>query len=142
MKKLIKPILLILLFVALIFFQRDAVMPFVYDVIKSDLFLVESDDLGDTQAIANSMTSYAHQHCNQNLREEYGDDYTLTLSENAINIWDIGNHDYVVNGEITVQSEDMPNSIRKYVCRIKHSDDSPSDFDNWSLYGISGLDDL
>lgn len=142
MKNLIKPILIILAFVALIFFQRDAVMPNVYKVIKSDLFLVDSDDLGDTSAIINSMTSYAHQHCNQILHDKYGDNYTITLLENAINIWDIGNHDYVVNGEITYQSNDTANTTKKYVCRIKHDGDAPSDLDNWSLYGISGLDEL
>jgi hypothetical protein len=142
MKKLLKLAFLLLCLGGLFAFQRDAVMPNVYKVISSDLFLVDSDDLGDNIAITNSMAGYAHRHCNDYLRNEYGEDYRLTLAENAINTWDLGNHDYVVNSELTAQPKEGPSLVKKYVCRIRHDDDDANNFDNWSLYGVSGLDDL
>ena len=144
MKKLLKLIFLLICFGGLVIFQRDAVMPNVFKVISSDLFLEDSDDLGDPNAISDSMTAYAHQHCNEYLLKEYGDEFTLTLSENAINTWNIGNYDYVVNGEVIVQPEEGASFTKKYVCRIQHDidDGEPMSFDSWSLYDISGLDDL
>lgn len=139
MKKLIKPLLGILFLIGLIFFQRESVMPFVYKVIQSDLFLEDSDDLGDTIAINNFMTNYAHKYCNIHIKKDYGNKFALTLAEKPINTWNIGNHDYVVNGEIIIQSKSKQPLIKKYACRIKHAGGDPNNFDNWSLGGISGL---
>ena len=142
MKKLLKLFLFLIFFAALIAFQNEAVMPTVFKVIESDLFLDGSDDLGDTIPIENAMTNYANQHCNKYLVEEFGDEFNFTLPEKAINIWNLGSYDYVVNGELTIQPEDGPSFTKKYVCRIQHDGDHPNDFDEWSLYDISGLDDL
>lgn len=142
MKKIAKIAFFLICLGGLIIFQRDAVMPNVYKVISSDLLLEDSDDLGSSSAIQNSMTDYAHQHCNELLRNEYGEDFNFTVSDKAINTWDIGAYDYVVNAEITIQPKDGPSYQQKYICRIKFEGEQPNNIEEWDLYDFSGLDDL
>jgi len=143
MKYLLKFIFIIAALTFLVIFTRDGIMPYVYDFVSSDAMLVDSDDLGDQQAISDdsNLTRAAHAHCNTLIQEKYGSDYTISMPQHALNIWDIGNYDYVVNGEANV-SDDGASIAQKYVCRIKFDDGDPNDIDNWSLYDISGLDDI
>ncbi|MDP7536958.1 MAG: hypothetical protein QF470_03925 [Methylococcales bacterium] len=137
-------ILILASFAALVIFTRDGIMPQVYDFVSSDAMLVDSDDLGDLQALTDDsdLTRAAHAHCNTLIQEEYGSDYTLSMPQQALNIWDIGAHDYVVNGEANISIDNGASIAKKYVCRIKFDEGNATDIDNWSLYDISGLDDI
>ena len=143
MKYLLKFIFIIAALTFLVIFTRDGIMPYVYDFVSSDAMLVDSDDLGDQQALENdsNLTRAAHAHCNILIQEKYGSNYTFSMPQQALNIWDLGDHDYVVNGEAQVSDDDV-SIAQKYVCRIKFDDGDPNDIDNWSLYDISGLDDI
>ncbi len=143
MKYLLKFIFVVAALALLIFFTRDGIMPYVYDFVSSDAMLVDSDDLGDQQAIMDDsyLTRAAHNHCNTLIQEKYGSDYTLSMPQQALNIWDIGDHDYIVNGEANVSNESV-SIVQKYVCRIKFDEGDTNDIDNWSLYDISGLDEI
>jgi antitoxin component YwqK of YwqJK toxin-antitoxin module len=87
------------------------------------------------------LTSYAHVHCNTLIQEKYGSDHTISMPHKPLNVWDIGDDDYVVNGEVNV-SDNGASIDQKYVCRIKFDDGDPNVIYNWSLYDISGLADL
>ena len=144
MKYLLKFILILASFAFLVIFTRDGIMPKVYDFVSSDAMLVDSDDLGDQIAITDDsdLTRSAHAHCNTLIQEKFGSDHTLSLPQQALNIWDIGAHDYVVNGEANISMDNGAPIAKKYVCRIKFDEGNPTDIDNWSLYDISGLDDI
>ncbi len=146
MKPQFKIALFIISLVALIAFQGKAFMPFVHDVISSDLFLEETKDPGDIAPVTSEMTQFAFQHCNQSVEEELGDDFSVTFPQSPVNAWAIGNYQYVINAEIEIIPSDAQSFPRKYACRIKYSDGEDltgiAEIDNWSLEGLSGLNDL
>lgn len=107
--------------IGLIILQRDLIMPLIHKVVSSDLFLVDSDDTGSIDAISNELTDLAFSHCNNYIREELDDDYSVIFSSKPINAWSIGNYQYVINAEIEINSADKGNQIKKYVCRISYS---------------------
>ena len=96
--------------------------------------MVVKDDNSD-------LTSYAHIHCNTFIQEKYGSDHTISMPQKPLNVWEIGDDDYVVNGEANV-SDNGDSITPKYVCRIKFDDGDPNNIYNWSLLDISGLADL
>ena len=96
--------------------------------------MVVKDDNSD-------LTSYAHIHCNTFIQEKYGSDHTISMPQKPLNVWDIGDDDYVVNGETNV-SDNGASIAQRYVCRIKFDDGDPNNIYNWSLLDISGLADL
>lgn len=142
--KLHKILLLLVAFVALILFTHKVIMPLVMDVVKSDLFLTDSKDLGDPYVISTPMTDLAHMNCNQYISEELGSDKQIEFSDKPTNAWNIGDNRYVINSEIEyIDDNDQP-TTQKYVCRIHYSEDDggAANYENWSVYGISGISGL
>jgi len=139
-------VILILALIVLIMLQREVIMPLVYKVIKSDLFLVESKDQGNMLAVSTPLTDLAFMHCNKYIKSELDPDLSITFPDKPINAWSLGNHQYVINAEISITSETSGTTNKKYVCRITYNkgDDETgiADFDNWSIYGLSGLDGI
>jgi len=137
---------LILGLLALILLQRELIMPLVHKVIKSDLFLVESTDQGDMLPVSTPLTEMAFMHCNKYVKSELDSDLSIAFPDKPINAWSLGNHQYVINAEIGVTNDSSGTMNKKYVCRITYTkgDDETgiADYDNWSIYGLSGLDDL
>ena len=72
-------------------------MPLIYDVIKSDLFLVESKDQGSQLPVSTPLSNIAFMHCNNHIKSTLPADVTATFSEKPIKAWDIGNYEYVIN---------------------------------------------
>jgi len=137
---------LILGLLALILLQRELIMPLVQKVIKSDLFLVESTDQGDMLPVSTPLTEMAFMHCNKYVKSELDSELSIAFPDKPINAWSLGNHQYVINAEIGVTNDSSGTMNKKYVCRITYTkgDDETgiADYDNWSIYGLSGLDDL
>ncbi len=134
-------------FIALIIFQREVVLPLVFEVVKSDLFLADSNDIGSQEVISNEMTDFANLHCNRYISDEFGsDEVHFDFNEKPLNAWDIGNYTYLINSELEFTNAEGQHSFKKYVCRIKYNPGSNSegapDYENWSIYGISGLDEI
>ena len=143
--KFYKIILFAAIFIGLILLQRDVINPLVVDLVGSDFFLVDTDDKGDMGAISTPMTNIAFMHCNNHVRNELDPELTINFPDKPNNAWNIGNHQYVINAEIEVITNDTPPVFKKYVCRISYSkgDDEleAMNFDNWSIYGLSGIND-
>ena len=141
-----KLVLFILCLIGLIALQSKVILPAVYDIVSSDLFLEESDDVAEPNTISTEMTSYAFDQCNIYIANDVGSEFAASFTSKPVNSWSIGNYQYVINADIDLTPENAASFTRRYVCRIKYklgNDQSGvSNPDNWSVDGISGLDNL
>jgi hypothetical protein len=130
----------------LLLIQKEIVMPFVYKVVQSDLFLIDSKDQGGQISISTPLTALAFTHCNSYIKSKLGPDVTVNFSEKPLNAWSLGNYQYVINGEVDITSATASTTTRKYVCRINYkngdNEEGALDFTNWSIEGLSGLDSI
>ncbi|OYV16783.1 MAG: hypothetical protein CG441_1635 [Methylococcaceae bacterium NSM2-1] len=83
-------------------------------------------------------------HCNNYIKSELGSDVSVAFPEKPLNAWTLGNYQYLISAEVTITSDTT--STKKYVCRITYNngdnEEGALDFENWSIIGMSGLDDL
>ncbi|MBL6985990.1 MAG: hypothetical protein ISR72_02905 [Methylobacter sp.] len=130
----------------LILIQQKVIMPFVYKVIQSDLFLVDSKDQGGQLSITTPLTGIAFMHCNNYIKSKLGPDVSISFAEKPLNAWSLGNYQYVINAEFDITSPTESTITKKYVCRINYkngsNDEGSLDFSNWSIEGLSGLDSI
>lgn len=130
----------------LILIQRELVMPMINSVIKSDLFLVETQDQGSSTPISNTLTELAFAHCNSYIKSELGSKASISFPSKPINAWSLGDYQFVINAEVDITSDTSNTVTKKYVCRINYKNKSDEegalDSANWSVYGLSGLDDI
>lgn len=129
----------------LVLITQKLILPLVYDVVKSDAFLIDSKDQGSQLPISNSMTDLAFLHCNNYIKTELGSDYSVAFPAKPLNAWSLGNYEYVINAELTLTSS-TNTSTKKYACRIAYANgdnlDGALDMANWSVEGIDGIDEL
>ncbi|MGZ8164034.1 MAG: hypothetical protein ACXW04_00835 [Methylobacter sp.] len=139
-------LILIAGFAVLILITQKIIMPLVQEVIKSDLFLVDSKDQGSQLPISTPFTDLAFMHCNNYIKSELSPDVTVSFHEKPINAWSLGNYQYVINAKIDITDDNASINTKKYVCRITYNDGDDEkgafDFDNWSIEGLSGLDEI
>jgi hypothetical protein len=130
---------------ALLFTTQKILMPFVYDVIKSDLFLVDSNDKASQLPISTQLTGIAFSNCNKHIKTILTPNTTIVFPEKPINAWSLGNYQYVINAEITVTTS-SGSASHKYACRITYNDgdnqQGVNDPENWTIDGLSGLDKI
>jgi hypothetical protein len=123
--------------------QYKLVMPFIYKVVSSDLFLVDSKDQSSQHAISSPLSNIAFMHCNNYIKSELGPDVTIVFPEKPLNAWTLGNYQYLISAEISVSEDKTSDGSNKYACRITYNngDDQEGalDFDNWSIIGLSGI---
>jgi hypothetical protein len=123
--------------------QQKFIMPLIYDVIKSDLFLVDSKDKGSNLAVSTPLTNIAFMHCNNYIKSKAAADVTINFAEKPLKAWDIGNYQYIINAEATMTSGSSASVTKKYACRITYDEgDNQEDvlnMDNWSIIGVSDL---
>ena len=131
---------------ALILFQKEVIMPFVYKVVQSDLFLVQSNDQGGQTSISTPLAGLAYKHCNSHIKSKLGPDVSIRFPEKPLNAWSLGNYQYVINAEIEITSATASPITKKYVCRITYkngdNEEGSLDLSNWSIEGLSGLDSI
>jgi len=130
----------------LLLIQSKVIMPFVYKVVQSDLFLVDSKDQGGQSPISTPLTKLAFMHCNSYIKSKLGPDVSISFPEKPLNAWSLGNYQYIINAEIDITSAAANTTTKKYVCRINYkngdNDEGSLDFANWSIEGLSGLDSI
>ncbi len=122
--------------------QQKVVMPLIYEVIKSDLFLVDSKDKASQMPISTHLTDIAFNHCKNHIPKKLPAGTTALFSDKPINSWSLGNYQYVINLEANVLTKEN-SGMQKFVCRISYTkgDDQSgiNEFENWSIDGIAGL---
>lgn len=130
----------------LLLIQSKVIMPFVYKVIQSDLFLIDSKDQGSQNPITTQLTGIAFNHCNSYIKSKLGSDVSISFPAKPLNSWSLGNYQYVINAEVEITSPTTDTSTKKYVCRINYkngdNEEGALDSTNWSIEGISGLDSI
>lgn len=123
--------------------MQKVILPLVYDVVKSDAFLVDSKDNASQLPISNSMTDIAFLYCNNRIKEDLGKDATVNFPKKPINVWTLGNYQYIVNAKIDITNASGTTS-KKYACRIVYENgdnqEGVNDPENWSVEGMDGLD--
>jgi hypothetical protein len=138
-------LLFIAILAVLLLSQYKVIMPFIYKVAASDLFLVDSKDQASQLAISTPLSEIAFMHCNNYIKSELGPDVTVTFPEKPLNAWTLGNYEYLISAEVTITSNTAGTSTKKYACRIAYNngdnEEGALDFKNWSLIGLSGLKD-
>lgn len=123
-------------------------MPLVYEVIKSDLFLVDSKDKASQLPISTHLTEIAFINCNKYIESKIAPNLSIIFPEKPINAWSLGNYQYVINAKVNINDSTSKNNVntKKYACRITYNDsdnlEDVNNFDNWTIDGISGLDSI
>lgn len=124
--------------------QIKFIQPLLFKVAASDLFLVESKDEANAMAISNDMTALAYGHCNNYIKNEVGEEKSVSFTGQATNAWSLGNYEYIVNADVEISGKDAPGAIQHYVCRIQYSEGDDltgaSNFDNWNVVGLTGIE--
>jgi len=142
----IKFIIFIVCLGGLFAFQAKVILPFVHKVVASSLFLEDTGDEENRISTSNLLTDSAFDQCNSHIKVKFSPDYSITFPEKAINAFSLGNFQYVINADIEIQPNQGTPISRKYVCRIKYLEGGDksgiNDSDNWSVDGLSGLDDI
>lgn len=138
-----KIVIFVVCLAALLAIQIKFFLPFMYDIAASDLFLVDSKDSASPQAISNDMTALAFSHCNTYIKNDLGEEKSVSFAAQPTNAWSLGNYEYIVNADVEISGKDQPSAMRHYVCRIQYSkgDDTStaSNFEDWEVEGVSGL---
>lgn len=129
--------------IALLLIQKKAVMPLVYKVVQSDLFLVESKDQGSQAPISTPLTKLAFAQCNNYIKTKLSSDASVSFPEAPLNAWSLGNYQFVINAEAEITTPSTASIPKKYVCRISYKNgdniEDANNPDNWSIEGLSGL---
>ena len=143
-----KFIFFIICLAGLFAFQAKVIMPVIYDIAASDFFLEDSGDEKNRMTTSNLLTNSAFDQCNKHIENEFSPKNTITFPDQPLNAFSLGNFQYVINADIEILPTDG-NGIpftRKYVCRInyleKNDQSGISNSENWSVDGLSGLDDI
>jgi hypothetical protein len=141
-----KFLLFIVALSALLYSQIKVVLPFMVKVAASDLFLVQSNDQASQIAISTPLTNIAFKHCNNYIKSELGSDVNVIFPEKPLNVWSLGNYQYLISADITATDDKAVINNIKYACRITYNDGDDQegilDFDNWSINGLTGLENL
>ena len=128
----------------LLLMQQKVIMPLVYDVVSSDLFLVDSKEEASQYPVSTHMTESAFNQCNKYIKTEMDPKKTIAFAEKPINSWSEGNYNYLINGEVTITDEATNVSTKKYACRIsynkKEDESGLNDPENWTVNGLVGID--
>lgn len=142
-----KIILFAVCLAGLLALQIKFLLPLMYDIAASDLFLVDSKDSADPMPISNDMTALAFTQCNSYINSQLDPAETsASFASQPTNAWSIGNYEYIINAAVDITTKDTPNTTYQYVCRIQYEngDDlsGASNIENWSVEGLTGIPDL
>lgn len=131
---------------ALLLSQYKVVMPFIYKIAASDLFLVDSKDQASQLPISTPLSGIAFMHCNNYIKSELEPDVAITFPEKPLNAWTLGNYQYLISAEVSITSDTSSTAAKKYACRITYNNgdnaEGALDFDNWTIIGVSGIDNM
>lgn len=121
--------------------QYKFLMPVIYDVVKSDLFLVDSKDMGSDLPISTPLSNIAFTHCNNYIKSKSSPDETITFAEKPLKAWDMGNYQYLINAEINSGTAASGTVSKQYTCRITYekadNEEDALNIDNWSVIGVA-----
>lgn len=135
--------LLLIGIIVLLAAQAKILMPLVYDIVASDLFLEDSGNEKNRISSNTTMTDRAFEQCNTHIANETFPEHNITFAKKPIGAFALGNYEYIINSELEILPANDAAYTQKYACKIKYlNKDDISDIsnpDNWSISGVSGL---
>ena len=138
-----KLVLFVVCLAGLLALQIKYVLPLMYDIAGSDLFLVDSKDSASPMAVSNDMTALAFGFCNGYIKNDLGEEKSVSFAAQPTHAWSLGNYEYIVNADVEIALKDTPSTLHHYVCRIQYEngDDmtGAGNIENWKIEGVSGL---
>jgi len=141
-----RPFLLVIGLGILIFLTAKVFMPLALDVAKSGLFLKDSKEQASQLPVSTPLTSLAFMQCNNYIKSKLDPETSVTFPEKPMNAWSLGDYGYVIQAEISITTETAKTTTKKYACRISYDDgddqEGVNDPDNWTIDGLSGLEDV
>ncbi|TAN51946.1 MAG: hypothetical protein EPN21_05235 [Methylococcaceae bacterium] len=137
MNKKLKVVLFVLFVVFLYVVTMKVIMPIVFKVMDSGLYLkkTEDDPVGE---LRNARTYAALLHCENQLRESGGLARTTRPSagEDEYKAWGLGDHTYVIKAMLDIPGQENKLVRTSVACKIKYDEGDESDPDNWSILGV------
>ena len=143
MKRYLNIIAFIVTFIGLLVFMEKVVKPLIIDVARSDLFLEDTSEEGGPDADSATMIAMAYAHCSTYIENQFDDDTMINFAPKPLNFWNIKNYQYVINAQLEITDDSGVPQDKKFACEIKYTggaEGEPSDFEQWSIEGLSGLD--
>lgn len=126
---------------ALIAFTRFIVIPLVMEVVASDAFLVDSKDEASTNTISTPLTALAFNHCNTYIKSKLGENASVSFPDKHSKAWGFGGYQFMIRSNFTVAG-----ITKEYACKITYNDNDDqagiADPNNWTIDGLTGLDNL
>jgi hypothetical protein len=121
-------------------------MPYVLEIVSSDLFLEDTGDEKNQMSTNTLMTDAAYGQCNSYIADVLFSELSVTFSEKPLNAFSLGGFQYLVNADLEITPIDSAPFTRRFACRIKYLNNKDetgiADNENWDITGISGLDDI
>lgn len=127
----LSPILLILFVAALYAVLSKAIIPFVEQVAKSDLFLEKAAEFEEKDR-----SSVALLQCNDFVREELGSAKAVQFETHAYKSWEISSGRYLVTSQVTAEDESGKPVRKNYACNVQYQGGDETDHSHWSLQGL------
>lgn len=142
----LKIALFVISLVVLLAFQSKLVMPWVFKIAASDLFLEDTDDPGSQTPVSTEMTRIAFNQCNSYIAKDLGSNFSVVFPKEPLNSWAMGNYEYMINADIEITPADSIPVTKRYACNIKYKNktdkEGVSDAENWKVDGLTGLGEL
>jgi len=130
-------LLFLFFFIIFLYVLLDkAILPFVMDVVESNVFFeteTEEEQLGN---VKNERTNFALMHCKNSMKEDGVLPENADFLDDKYDAWALGNRTYIIRSSVKVIDSEKGQVDKKFACKIRLVENDPSDFKNWSILGI------
>jgi hypothetical protein len=129
-------ILLALFVVGLYVFQNKAVLPFIMNVVESDLFVEK--EKGDEQLgkISNERTALALSHCQVFMKDRGQAPQDAVFNSDDYEAWALGNQTYLIKSYVDINRAEKGVARKAFACKIRYTGGDDADSNSWSVQGL------
>lgn len=130
-------LLFLILFIILLYVVLEkAILPFVMNVVESDVFFEEETEAELLGNVRNERTDFALMHCKNSMKEEEIVPEDADFLDGKYDAWALGNRTYIIRSGVRVTDPEKGMVEKKFACKIRLVENDPTDFKNWSILGI------
>ncbi len=130
-------LLLAVYIVALYVILNKAIVPFVLNVLDTEVFTGDPAQSGQVTEVHDNRTAMALLQCNRFVSEKFDEDVNLTFATAGYHSWDIGFGRFLIKSFVDVAAPGEPSVRKNYVCEIRHTGGDLADQGNWELKGLA-----
>lgn len=130
-------LLFLILFIILLYVVLEkAILPFVMNVVESDVFFEEETEAELLGNVKNERTDFALMHCKNSMKEDEIVPENADFPDGKYDAWALGNRTYIIRSGVRVTDPEKGMVEKKFACKIRLVENDPTDFKNWSILGI------